>query len=143
MIGDIEALQSLQDDAARLDEFISKVERFNLFEAAGIVDWELSHSQILCFLLDPRGNHGMRDAFLRPLLDRILKSALHTGVTASSIDLRPRTLDGVIVLREHRDIDILVVDEEHGMAVIIENKIRSHEHSNQLARSSENGPRLV
>ncbi len=30
MIGDIEALQLLQNDAVRLDEFISKVDRFNL-----------------------------------------------------------------------------------------------------------------
>ncbi len=79
----------------------------------------------------------MRDAFLRPLLDRILrilKSALQTRIIASSIDLRPRTLSNVIVLREHRNIDILVVDEAHGLVVIIENKIRSDEHSDQLAR---------
>jgi hypothetical protein len=44
------------------------------------------------------------------------------------------SLDHIVPYRELRNIDILLLDEEQRIAVIIENKIGSGEHSNQLLR---------
>jgi len=40
----------------------------------------------------------------------------------------------MIVFREWQNIDILALDESHQLAIIIENKIDSGEHSDQLER---------
>lgn len=41
------------------------------------------------------------------------------------------------VLREWRNIDILLISDEEKVAITIENKVGSHEHSNQLNRYRE------
>ena len=44
------------------------------------------------------------------------------------------SLDELVVLREWQNIDILLLDEPHHLAVIVENKIGTSEHTDQLAR---------
>jgi hypothetical protein len=43
-------------------------------------------------------------------------------------------LDWVSVQREWQYLDILLLDEEHELAVIVENKVGADEHSDQLQR---------
>jgi hypothetical protein len=53
-------------------------------------------------------------------------------ITALELDLLD--LDEILVLREWQNIDILLVDDRNKLAVIIENKIDSTEHGDQLTR---------
>jgi hypothetical protein len=122
----LQALQAFADtvqnpDLLRLE---SLLKRFNLFEAVGAVRHELRHSDFLAFLLDPNRNHGLGTAFLH----RFLQAAL---------DLDGVDLSRAYVLREWHHIDILVVDEASRLVVIIENKIDTGEHSDQLNRYRE------
>jgi hypothetical protein len=92
------------------------------------------HSDFLAFLLDPQQNHGLGDAFLKRLLQKALASAPDTVSSVTPIDLDIWSLDEVFVRREWQNIDILLEDEPHRLVIIIENKISSSEHSNQLCR---------
>ena len=52
---DLQALEHLvgNEDLERLEALL---DQFNIFEAIGVVNQELRHSDFLAYLLDPRGN---------------------------------------------------------------------------------------
>jgi hypothetical protein len=105
------------------EQIRSKLTKFNFFEAIRAQRQEVRHSAFLAFLLDPRKNHGLGDAFLKRFLKRSLKAE------ASFSYPGPNDFQ---VERENMHVDIFLHDEKHSLAVIIENKIDSGEHGNQL-----------
>jgi hypothetical protein len=132
--GDKQALAAFVVDNADLDALEAQLEQFNLFEALGVVRRELTHSNVLAFLIDPSQNHGLDDALARKLLQRALLLHPKADAPVSPIDLDLWPLAGLRVRREWRDIDLLLVDEARRLVVAIENKIDSREHSDQLRR---------
>lgn len=128
------ALEALVVDNHELDELEALLGQFNVFEAIGAVRQELRHSDFLAFLLDPAQNHGLGDEFARRLLQRVLISAGDQPLPVTPIDLDVWDLNELVVQREWQNIDIMLLEETLKVAVIIENKIGSAEHSNQLAR---------
>ncbi len=128
------ALESFVLDNPELDKLESLLGQFNVFEALGAVRHELRHSDFLAFLLEPIQNHGLGDEFARLLLQSVLMSARDREFPFSLIDLSIWSLEEIEVYREWQNIDILLIDNVHNFAVIIENKIGSSEHSNQLQR---------
>ncbi|MCC7362075.1 MAG: PD-(D/E)XK nuclease family protein [Anaerolineales bacterium] len=131
---DRQALEALIIDNPELERLEALLGQFNLFEAIGAVRQELRHSDFLAFLLDPAQNHGLGDAFLRQFLLKARQSTALWPPLLSPINLAVWDLDDTLVLREWHNIDILLVNERHRFAVIIENKIDSGEHSGQLDR---------
>lgn len=119
------------DDLERLEGLLGK---FNIFESLGAVRQELRHSAFLAFLFDPKGAHGMGDEFARSFLQNALAILAEAQPEISPIDLDVWDLSGLEVVRESQNIDILLTDKEHKLAVVIENKIDSGEHSEQLSR---------
>lgn len=116
-------------DLERLEALLAE---FNIFEAVGAVRQELRHSDFLAFLLDPRANHRLGDAFLKRLLKHVLVTVQEPAVRAVEIDATD--LDDASVRREWQRIDILVHHPESHLICLIENKIGSAEHSDQLRR---------
>lgn len=102
---------------------------FNIFEAIGATRQELRHSDFLAFLLDPQQTHGLDDAFLRALLDTSVVDQSGMRVLPADVNLT-----ATVVRREWQNIDILLINAPHRLVVIIENKIDSLEHSDQLRR---------
>jgi len=146
MSGDVETSQADQDLTALegflvgnqdLERLEALLDRFNILEALGVVRQELRHSDFLAFLLNPNDNHDLRDTFVKRLLQRVLIDAEATPVPVTPIELELWKLDRMEVLREWQHIDILLLDEEHKLAVIIENKIGSGEPPGQLQRHLE------
>ena len=130
---DQQALEAFLLDNSELGELEALLNEFNIFEAIGAVRQEVRHSHFLAFLLNPRERHGLEAAFAQQvLLAAIRTSEIETVVTP--IDLALWELDDLQVLREWQNIDILLLDETHHFAVIIENKVGSGEHSGQLSR---------
>ena len=119
-------------DNPELGQLEALLEQFNIFEAIGAVRQELRHSDFLAFLLNPQENHGLAKVFLKRLLQKILVEPRDIIVPITPIDLDVWSLDQMLVLRERQNIDILLLDEAHKLATIIENKINISEHSNQL-----------
>ncbi len=133
---------STTDEAALLSAFVvnnqtleqleTLLAQFNIFEAVGMTRQEIRHSHFLAFLLDPAQNHGLGAVFLKQWLKNVLIDADSPPV--SPVDIDTADMRQVDVRREWRHIDILVHDPENKLVCLIENKIDSGEHSNQLKR---------
>jgi hypothetical protein len=134
---DVGALEALVVDNPDLEQLEVQLGQFNIFEALGAVRQEARHSAFLAYLLDPTQNHGLGDDFARRLLQKGLAAANTQSLPLSPIDLDVWSLSELVVLREWHNIDLLLLDESHRLAVIIENKIDSSEHSDQLRRYFE------
>jgi hypothetical protein len=124
-------------DNRDLERLEALLDRFNIFEATGFIRQELRHSDFLAFLLDPEANHGLGDAFVKSLLQRVLLTAGNVPISVTPEELEQWDLNRMEVRREWQYVDILLLDEDHELAVIIENKIDSGEHSGQLQRYLE------
>ncbi len=127
-------LEDFLIDNPDLERLEALLDEFNIFEALGAVRVELRHSEFLAFLLNPNQNHGLDDAFVKPFLQKALVGVAQAESPVTAIDLALWDLDDLEVRREWHNIDILLLSESNQLAVIIENKIGSSEHSNQLQR---------
>jgi hypothetical protein len=130
---DLALLEALIVDNPDLERLESLLDQFNIFEALGAVRVELRHSEFLAFLLNPNQSHGLGEVFVKRLLQKALASAPDQS-QITPIDLDLYDLDSMLVLREWQNIDILLLDEENRFITIIENKVGSGEHSDQLRR---------
>lgn len=128
-------LECLVVGNAELEQLEQELRRFNLFVALDAVRQEVRHSNFLAYLLNPRGNHGLGSLFLK----RFLQAAMadHPLPRFSPLDIEIWPADATVVLREWQNIDITLRDDANKTVVIIENKIDSGEHSNQLRRYLE------
>jgi hypothetical protein len=129
---DLAALEAFVVENAELRELERHIAPFNVFEALGIVRQELRHSDFLAFLLDPRQNHALGDVALKRFLQRATRGRY--GLEVSAIELDVWDLKLADVRREWQSIDIAIVDHTNQLAVVIENKVDSDEHSDQCAR---------
>jgi hypothetical protein len=116
-------------DLENLEALISK---FNIFEAVGAIRLELRHSDFLSFILSPRENHGLKELFLKKLLQKA--SMVFSGEIINVIEIDTANYDLVEVKREVNNIDILIYIPSIPLVCAIENKIFSGEHSDQLGR---------
>ncbi|WP_083491059.1 MULTISPECIES: PD-(D/E)XK nuclease family protein [unclassified Oscillibacter] len=97
-----------------------------MFEILKSTKAEIRYSNFLAWLLDPKGNHGLQDRFLRAFTANIGQG-----------DSISQDLSDCIVFREWQHIDLLVICESRKYLLCIENKVFSHEHGNQLQRYHE------
>lgn len=136
-LSDRERLEELIVDNPDLEQLEALLDEFNIFEAIGVVKQELRHSDFLAYILDPQQRHGLGDVFLKILLQTVLLAHRNADLPVSLVDMDVWSLSDTVVFREWSSIDILLVSEAHQFAVIIENKIGTLEHSDQLHRYRE------
>jgi hypothetical protein len=132
-----EALAALEDFIVENEDLLSLeflIGKFNIFDAVKIARTEIRHSNFLAFLLDPAESHGHGQLFLTALLMDLLKNAPANRRPLSPIELDGAQLRGVEVRREWNNIDLLITCSEPPLTVVIENKVGSSEHSDQLNR---------
>ena len=120
-------------DFASLSEELSP---FCPFEALGIVNQEIRHSNLLAQLLQPNSSHGFEDKCLRVFLDAIFNSL---GDAEARLELHTTDLSNVEIRREWRNIDLLIhlPDFKGGFVIAVELKIWSGESSGQLKKYEE------
>jgi len=133
----IEVLEKFILDNPELDTLEVMLSQFNIFETMNIVNAEVRHSNVLSWLLNPIENHGLGNYFLRKFLKHFIsenKSSLENQI--SLFDLEQLSLYEVEARREWKNIDILIIisEDKNKIAITIENKIKSSEHSDQLRR---------
>lgn len=123
---------------------------FNIFEALNIIQQEIRHSDFLAFLLDPRKPHGLQHSLITGIIGEVItRQQVHSQVNKSTVDRLDAFLDALTtqsqnassplieVSRETHRIDVLLrwkFADGAQYAIIIENKIRTTEHSDQLTR---------
>lgn len=128
-------LEKFVVDNEDLEHLESLLDQFNIFEAVGMVRQEIRHSNCLAFLLDPSASHRLGDILLKTFLKRLLIGVDYAPV--SSIEIDVANLADTQVRREWKNIDILLFSETSRIVCVIENKVDSQEHSNQLYRYRE------
>lgn len=122
-------------DTGDLRALEDRVGRFNVFDVLKIKRTEIRHSNFLAWLLDPSASHDQGDAFLKPILMALLQAATEFGIVAPHVvEAYTADLSRATVERERERIDLLLRVPSLRLTVVIENKIDSGEHSNQLAR---------
>jgi hypothetical protein len=137
VVSDQETIKLLEDfliNNPELTDLENRLEEFNIFDALGAIWVEIRHSEFLAFLLNPSQNHGLGDAFLKSLLQRSIPFDQAGIASIRPIDLDLMDMDECLVLREWQNIDILIIDEHNRFVTIIENKVISGEHDDQLQR---------
>lgn len=105
----------------------------NIFQILKISKNEIRHSNFLSWLLDPEGSHKLGDIFLKRFLREVFSSEKFYDI--DQVDVEGMDLSKVEVLREWKNIDVLIILSD--VVVCIENKVYSKEHSNQLKRYKE------
>lgn len=132
---DIQCLERFISENAELEELESIVNEFNIFTSLKIQFVEIRHSNFLSWLLDPSETHGLGDYFLKIFLKRLIDHAKSYDFSEISlVDIDFWDLDNVEVRREWKNIDLLIKDDENRFICVLENKIKSKEHGDQLER---------
>ena len=121
----------------KLEILKSNLNRFNPFKILKIEDYEIRHSNILSWLLNPNENHNFDDKFLKKYLASVISNPDNDDAVDENIsilDIQKSTFTDLRVYREKYNIDILLQSKSNKLIVLIENKYLSSEHSNQLNR---------
>lgn len=127
-----EALQRFLLDIECLDELLPWTSKFNLFDVLKITRAEIRHSNMLSWLLDVNENHGLGDLFTKGIIQKLVENDSYGRYDVFKLLLMD--FYSFTVYREWKNIDILLVSDEEKYLIAVENKVGSHEHSNQLNR---------
>lgn len=127
-----DALEKFVMENDELLELEARIGRFNIFDALGIVNAEIKHSNFLGWLLDPAESHGAGDLFLKAILMDMTRGA-PCPTFPRPLDLYAATLDNVRVWRERLKVDVLILSTSPPFVVAIENKVKASEHGDQLS----------
>lgn len=123
----LSALSSLKVDLSS-DEFrVFERHRtsFNMFKALKISDFEVRHSNMLAWLMDPREKHGLNGRFLKDLVAKIQMS--NPGRYDCLARLGDKDFSSCIVLREEDYRDIQIEFPAAKVVLFIENKWNANE----------------
>ena len=127
-----QALKEFLLDIDCLNELHKWENSFNIFDVLKISRAEIRHSNVLAWLLDPNENHTLGDSFVRRLFQYFVKG--QERIQKNAMSLLVMDFYSFSVLREWKNIDILMVSEKEKVIIAFENKIGTTEHDNQLER---------
>jgi hypothetical protein len=130
-----EILEEFIHENTELEQLEEIVDEFNIFTALDIVNNEIRHSNFLSWLMNPDESHGLGDYFLTSFLKEASSKSSSLGIEGPSVfDIDSWNFDDAEILREWKNIDILIKCDNQKFICVIENKIYSKEHSEQLRR---------
>jgi PD-(D/E)XK nuclease superfamily protein len=133
----LRALRTLVVDCPELRQLERRLGPFNIFDVLKSAHNEIRHSNVLAWLLDPRGSHRMRDLFLRRFLMLVFhKSGQEHASYLDPVKIDTTPIRAADVLREWNRVDVLVeivTDTGEQWVVSIENKIWAWQSAGQLA----------
>jgi len=123
------SLKEILDDK----EFVGLIEaakkrEFNLFDVLDVASYEIRHSNVIAWLLDGKGSHGLGSYFFEKFCDqcRVSGGKRIPVLTASNYKVHREWSTG------NGRIDILI--ESDTWVIVIENKLYSSETGDQLKR---------
>lgn len=152
-MNETEAKEKLLALKKKLEEIeIVKNRGINVFDAAGMTTQEIKHSAFLAWLFDPNKPHGLNGLFLQKFCESLLNYQTvfddvkqHREIISDSLDdldvmLGDKDLEviteNVVVNRESR-IDIFIASPKAQTVIVIENKVFTSMHDDQLNRYEE------
>lgn len=130
---------SLLDNSMEFEKLHSKFNRFNPFKILKVDKFEIRHSNMIAWLLDPMENHHLGSMFVNKILSKTFVKAENEELIGqyNFIKLHKQSLQDLEVFREvqtnyNKRIDILAISEAQKIAILIENKYKSSESDGQL-----------
>lgn len=99
-----------------------EINKFNPFKILKLENYEIRHSNFLAWLLNTNGSHGLKNLFFTEILEELEFKEITIGDDTQ-----------VEVLREHKNIDILI-KTDNNLICAIENKVWGGERGDQLNR---------
>ncbi|TYR72594.1 hypothetical protein FZC79_22215 [Rossellomorea vietnamensis] len=133
------------DAIAQLDhskEFAILHQKFNKFNPLKVLrvdQYEIRHSNVLAWLLDPEENHYMGDFFVKKLLSRLLTKPENEDKSSSIhfLSYMYASFSDLEVFREvntdkNRFIDLVIKVPSEKLVIMIENKFHAIESEGQL-----------
>lgn len=121
----------VESDRKIQEERRARGEKFNVFSVFGLYSQEVQlHSRMLAGLLDVRGDHGMKDAFIKAFTQ--VTNIAEMEFDSVNCDTQVEYHIGKRTETEGGRIDILLKAGVN--AIIIENKINAGDQKNQLLR---------
>ena len=130
---------SLLDNSIEFEKLHSKFNRFNPFKILKVDKFEIRHSNMISWLLDPKGNHHLSSFFVNKLLSKTFVKIENEDLISeyNFIKLHKQSLQDLEVFREvqtnnNKRIDILAISESQKIVILIENKYKSSESDGQL-----------
>lgn len=131
-MNDIDALKNFLLDATLLEKLENSFSnKPNIFSILKVENREIRHSNLLAWLLNPKENHNLGNAFLSKFIETFVKINIKENKDDKLLLIN---YDNIQVKREWKNIDLLLLDEEERIVFVIENKINTKEHDNQLER---------
>ncbi|MGI6332673.1 MAG: PD-(D/E)XK nuclease family protein [Zhaonellaceae bacterium] len=121
----------------KLELLKARINRFNPLKVLKVQDHEIRHSNVLAWIFSPAESHNFDDKMLKRFLLKVLLKPDNDDVLDNMdivYELQQKSLMDMKVFREKYHIDILLVSDHHKIVILIENKVYSVEHSNQLDR---------
>ncbi len=131
---DIKKLHQFITNNSEMEELESLINEFNPFKILKVDNYEIRHSNVLSWLLNPRENHNLKEDFLKKFICDSIINNDNIDIKYTSFDIQLANLNNVEIRREWRNIDILILSEELKICLLIENKIYSTESGNQLEK---------
>ena len=132
----LELKRFLQEDAdfERLEGIASK---FNPFEAMSWTRQELRHSAFIRWMFDPSESHGLGAYPIRTFLKYVVGRGLSGPEEPTLFDVDGWDLSRTTAATEWDQVDFFLLNDSERFLVLLENKVDSGEHSNQLARYAD------
>lgn len=130
-----DVLENLLLDIDIFNELKNFTNDVNIFDVLKIANAELKHSIVLAYIFNPNETHNLGS---KPLEILFRKLSMNSQINQLEIfDLLDIDYDDFSILREYKNIDILMKSSKNKIVVCIENKIWTGEHDNQLTRYKE------
>lgn len=104
----------------------------NIFDVLGISGAEIRHSNFLAWLLNPSAQPVLKDTLIKKLLLKLIENGENIPLT--SLDIMLGDFSDLTVEREREHMDIFMQSAHERLVVVIENKIFTGQHDNQLQR---------
>ena len=106
-----EALKKFLLDIDCLNELLPWAGKFNLFDVLRISRTEIRHSNMLAWILNANENHGMGDAYVKALVQKLV--ANDSAGRYDVFQLALMDFYSFTVQREWSNIDILLTSSEN------------------------------
>ncbi|GEN82872.1 hypothetical protein SLU01_11840 [Sporosarcina luteola] len=133
---------SLIEDSQDFTQLHNHFNRFNPFKVLQVDNYEIRHSNVLAWLMDPQQNHDLGSYFIKKLIAKVFVNPANYEdedkiANYDVLQLSRHSYHDLVVYKElatpnRKRIDLLAVSDLHQVVVLIENKFWSNESEGQL-----------
>jgi len=141
-MGKHQQILSLVEDTQAFSLLHNHFNRFNPFKVLNVDNYEIRHSNVLAWLLDPKGNHDLGSYFINKLIAKVFvnpdnleeedKLGNYDVLKLSRNSYHDLIVDKEVTTATKKKIDLLALSQVNKVAVLIENKYWSSESAGQL-----------